>query len=126
MYGVGVWPQSPNSTATDPGTGVTQDGYFGWSENALGNPENRISLNVGTDKETLPSNSLERWYMKDGSFHPHGARGRKWGPSSAHPGIVIHLFGDDHVKPIDEDIDRNSYLRLITRAGSEPVDESGF
>ena len=120
-YGVGVWPGSVNQTATIPGPGLGPDGYFGWNLAQMQNEGNRISLNEGTDKLVI-SGTNEVHYMEP-QQHPHGARGKLWGPSSAHPGLVIHAYGDGHVKEVGEDMDRNAYLRLITRAGGEPESE---
>ena len=47
---------------------------------------------------------------------------RSWGPSSEHTGgVVNHLFADGHVLGITPEVDYNLYLRLVTRAGNEPV-----
>jgi prepilin-type N-terminal cleavage/methylation domain-containing protein len=53
---------------------------------------------------------------------PHQGQGRNWGPSSQHPGVVQHGFGDGHAKPVADTIDGDVYLYLITRGGREPVD----
>jgi hypothetical protein len=57
----------------------------------------------------------------------HGAvaaLSRWYGPSSAHSGgVVLHSYADGHGKSINESIDRNTYLRLITRAGQEVVSD---
>ncbi len=53
---------------------------------------------------------------------PHQGVGRDWGPSSQHPGVVQHGFGDGHAKPITDTIDGDVYLYLITRNGREPID----
>jgi len=48
---------------------------------------------------------------------------RIFGPSSAHSGgVVLHGFGDGHGKAIQDTIDRNTYLWLVTRAGGETVE----
>jgi len=48
---------------------------------------------------------------------------RCWGPSSDHSGgIVNHVFGDGHVQGINDGIDANMYLWVVTRAGGEPSD----
>ena len=54
--------------------------------------------------------------------HAGGVQYRIFGPSSAHPGTVQHAFGDAHGKSINEDVDPNVYVRLVTRAGSEVVE----
>jgi prepilin-type N-terminal cleavage/methylation domain-containing protein len=49
-------------------------------------------------------------------------RSRWFGPSSAHSGgVVLHGFADGHGKAIPDNVDRNTYLWLISRAGSEVV-----
>jgi len=46
-----------------------------------------------------------------------------WGPSSDHAdGVVSHVFGDGHTLGITDAADPLTYLDLITRSGSEPVD----
>jgi len=48
---------------------------------------------------------------------------RAWGPSSDHSGgIVNHVFGDGHVQGINDGIDPNMYLWVVTRGGGEPSD----
>jgi len=48
---------------------------------------------------------------------------RAWGPSSDHSGgIVNHVFGDGHVTGINDGIDPNMYLWVVTRNGGEPSD----
>ena len=44
--------------------------------------------------------------------------------SSAHPGIIQVAFADGHSEVIHEDIDRNIFLHLVTRAGSEKRPDS--
>jgi len=51
-----------------------------------------------------------------------GGVGRLWGPSSNHAGgIVNHVYGDAHVEGINDGIDANVYLWIITRNGGEPL-----
>ncbi|MGD9128837.1 MAG: DUF1559 domain-containing protein [Planctomycetia bacterium] len=50
-----------------------------------------------------------------------GLPGWKYGPSSDHPGFVLHLFGDGSVHSIHQNIDRKTYSSIITRDGGEPV-----
>jgi hypothetical protein len=44
---------------------------------------------------------------------------RNWGPSSRHPGVVIHGFGDAHTEAIADTTDASVYLHQITRNGRE-------
>jgi prepilin-type N-terminal cleavage/methylation domain-containing protein len=46
---------------------------------------------------------------------------RTYGPSSGHPGIINHLFGDGTVRSLRKDIDYALYFFAITRAGNDPV-----
>ena len=47
--------------------------------------------------------------------------GKEWryGPSSEHPGVVLHLFADCKVRAISEELSPIVYMQLITRAGGE-------
>ncbi len=48
-----------------------------------------------------------------------------WGPSSDHGGgIVCHCFVDNHTLGITDQCDGATYLGLVTRNGSEPIDDS--
>ena len=73
-------------------------------------------------RKSLINGTNDVHYMEPAQ-HPHGARGKLWGPSSAHSGLVIHAYGDGHVREVNDDIEKNTYLRLITRAGNEPNEE---
>jgi hypothetical protein len=47
---------------------------------------------------------------------------QNWGPSSDHSnGAVMHVYGDDHVDAITDQVDPPTYLDLTTRAGSESI-----
>ena len=63
------------------------------------------------------------WYMtKDDNPNQGTATspaGRKWGPSSLHPGVVQHGWGDGRGVAIADNIDPDVYLHLITRNGRE-------
>jgi len=117
MYVVGVWPESPRRPVK------ADDGYFGWRTQELADPLNRTALNVGTDKAMNAFTQGDAYYMSREAWQ-HGRNERRWGPSSAHPSVVIHVYGDDHVEEVTEDIDRNTYLRLITRNGGEPINDA--
>jgi len=43
----------------------------------------------------------------------------EYGPSSMHPGLVQHLFGDGSARAISDAVDAKLYLALVTRAGDE-------
>jgi prepilin-type N-terminal cleavage/methylation domain-containing protein len=121
MYVVGAYPKN----ARPPQRNTAADGNFGWPQAMLQDGTARIALNIGTDKERAARTAADLVYFDQGEF-PHGttATERRWGPSSAHPGVVIHVYGDAHVEEVTEDVDANVYIRLITRAGGEPTSRS--
>ena len=48
------------------------------------------------------------------------ANTRDWGPSSEHAGgIVVSVFGDNHVQPITGDVDPSVFAARSTRSGNE-------
>jgi prepilin-type N-terminal cleavage/methylation domain-containing protein len=109
--------------------GVTTPLMLGWLNDSNG----QTALNIGsTIKRAGGENTPDgggpgqaHFYMKQYLHSASGASSRWYGPSSAHSGgIVLHNFADGHGKGIPETIDRNTYLRLISRAGQEVVDES--
>jgi len=122
--GNGVLKQTPTGSRSQPAVLM-------WDES---DSEGQTALNVGTgvklsggDSATEgpnnPANNTARFYAQT---FAHGAgsgstNSRWYGPSSAHPGSVQHAFGDAHGKSINEDIDRDAYLQLVTRAGGEIV-----
>jgi prepilin-type N-terminal cleavage/methylation domain-containing protein len=90
------------------------------------------SAQYGTALNAGPSSSLpQQIYMVSAncldpsllaSISGGGGPGRLWGPSSNHSGgIVNHVFGDAHVEGINDGIDPNVYLWIITRNGGEPL-----
>jgi prepilin-type N-terminal cleavage/methylation domain-containing protein len=130
-YVVGVWPNRPSASQAGPikNNVANSANINAFSWNAL---TPAMALNQGTDKSgttgTPAPNTL--WYASNSGAgqHYHGAGAnieRRWGPSGAHPGVVIHGYGDGHAKPIKQDIDGNTYLWLITRAGREVVPDEG-
>jgi len=71
------------------------------------------ALNKGDPKST----DTTKYYMVSGK-NPNGVN-RVWGPSSRHPGVVIHGYGDAHTEAVNDTIDASVYLHLITRGGRE-------
>jgi hypothetical protein len=58
---------------------------------------------------------------KDAGTYPPGVgRTPAYGPSSAHPDIVNHLFFDGSVKEVRTDIDDAAYFFAITRDNNDP------
>ena len=73
------------------------------------------ALNKGDPKAT----STTLYYIGGTSMNPHGAVARNWGPSSRHPGVVIHGYADGHTEGINDTIDPTAYIQIVTRAGRE-------
>jgi hypothetical protein len=74
------------------------------------------ALNKGDPKaDTAKVATL--WYLPT-AINPH-AQDRNWGPSSRHPGTVIHGYGDGHTDGISETIDPTAYIQMVTRGGRE-------
>jgi hypothetical protein len=106
-YSVGAWPQgaSPKGVAASTATGAPI--YWGCDGTC------DIALNKGDTKGTTA-----KYYQ---ASNPHGGSpaDRVWGPSSRHPSIVLHGFGDAHSEAVNEQVDKNTYLQMVTRAGRE-------
>jgi prepilin-type N-terminal cleavage/methylation domain-containing protein len=120
-YGVGAWPQK------DPPIANASTGQMYWSFKRT--DDGTISLNKGDSKAanaSSPTNDPStRWYQKrgEGVQNPHNTGAtegeRRWGPSSRHPDVVQHGFGDGRARAISDTIDPDVYLQLITRDGRE-------
>ena len=103
-WGVGAWPQN----ISVPGRKHSGDGLLGWPPTDM---NSLISMAAAQEETHI--------YLQASQFG--GTYGRKAGPSSDHrEGLVVHAFADGHVLSISPEIDRNVYLRLITRSGGEP------
>jgi type II secretory pathway pseudopilin PulG len=125
-YVVGVWPSRNDTTArTFPLAATAAQITAGTAKGPVGtwtlNGTKGLALNQGTNKTgttgTPPPNTL--YYAQAGQF-AHTANERKWGPSSLHPGVTLHAFGDGHSGPIRDDVEGDVYLHSITAAGNEP------
>ncbi|MEQ8849555.1 DUF1559 domain-containing protein [Botrimarina sp.] len=123
-YVVGVWPEREGQAVQFPtrSTAAQQaaSGPVGsWTVNG-----NQCSaLNQGSNKST--PQDQEEYYCQNTFPHGNNAQ-RRWGPSSLHPGVVVHGYGDGHSKPIKEDINTDVYIHLITRNGREPVNDTNL
>jgi hypothetical protein len=115
-------------------------GYASWYDGTLnwlvGNDPNRPApgtdgkppwtnaapaLNKGYD----PTVATSATYLKKTGSANRPQNDIWWGPSSDHAkGIVYHLFVDGHVMGITDACDPATYLKLITRAGEEPIDDT--
>jgi hypothetical protein len=71
------------------------------------------ALNKGDPKST----STAQYYIL-ASPNPHAVN-RNWGPSSRHPGVVIHGYGDGHTEGVNDTIDPTAYIQQVTRGGRE-------
>jgi prepilin-type N-terminal cleavage/methylation domain-containing protein len=65
------------------------------------------------------------------NYHPYfdgGGQGidAQFGPSSMHPGGVMHLLGDGSVRLVADNIDAMVYDALVTRAGAEAISATAF
>ena len=133
MYVVAADPKGPGGgiDKISPGVASNSPAVLMWG---TGDNEGQIALNVGSavklsggdnategpnDSNATPGTA--RFYDHDFD-HASGSGNdaKRWyGPSSAHPGSVQHAFGDAHGKSINDTIDRDVYLHLVTRGGGE-------
>jgi len=127
-YVVAADPGGPGQVikAAPTGTTGTTQQVLQWADGA----EGQTALNIGSGVKVAGGDNAtdgapgqnSAWFYDSASPHASSAIGspKRWfGPSSAHPGSVQHAFGDAHGKSINEDVDRNLYLQLVTRAGGE-------
>ena len=135
-YVVAADPDGPGQIAKPPApSGSNQPAQLSWG--TFNDPtanEGQTALNIGLGVKRAggesaregpnnPTNGTAYFYAKN---FTHGNQARWFGPSSQHPGQVQHCFADAHGKSIDESIDRDVYLHLVSRAGSEVVDSSAL
>jgi len=120
-YGVGAWPMraEPEGDAPTATTTPIQWTFLG------GNGESSLNKGHRTDDITLGGDATNGlWYM-NAAKHPHKGTApanqamRKWGPSSLHPSVVQHGWGDGRGSTITDTVDGDVYLHVITRNGRE-------
>jgi prepilin-type N-terminal cleavage/methylation domain-containing protein len=111
-YVVGAWPQG----ALPVGSAASANGQIFWICTAA---DCDHALNKGDTK-----NDKTRYYQSTTRVNPHNNGDRIWGPSSRHPDVVQHGYGDAHASPISITVDKDVYLHLITRNGREVDQES--
>jgi prepilin-type N-terminal cleavage/methylation domain-containing protein len=104
-------------------TATNTPAMLGWPTTQQG----KLALNVGNEVKRLggptnPAVTESHIYMKANWPHAANKAYRIFGPSSGHPGAVQHAYADAHGKTINDDVDPNVYVRLITRAGNEVVE----
>ena len=115
-YGVGAWPNK--SVDREPkGTTVAPPATTPIVWTFTGVTGGDIALNKG-DRKSDTTAKTEKWYQRDAD-NPHQSTGRAWGPSSQHPGTVQHGWGDGRASAIQDTIDPDVYLHMITRNGRE-------
>lgn len=104
---VGAW----QGASQVPGEEGAADGMLGWPDDDT------------TSRAVLGLNPLDHPSEVYLSAKRYGAgHDRRWGPSSEHAGgVVNHAFADGHVVSLSPGIDRNLYLRIISRNGGETV-----
>jgi len=84
------------------------------TNNAFGHALNVGPATGSPNSRAIPNNV---------SQNPLLGTDRAWQPSSDHSGgIVNHVFGDGHVIGINDGIEPNMYIWVVTRAGGEPSD----
>ena len=96
----------PPPNAGDPVGVEVAPGQFVWK--CGDNAKCDTALNKGDSK--LADSS--KFYQP---VSPHGGGPRVWGPSSRHPGVVIHGYGDGHTESIYENMDKDVYLQMVQR-----------
>ena len=105
---IGAWPGS----RTVPTVNGAADGLLGWPDT---DQTSLTSIASGSDLDPA------EMYLPASRYYAQ--YDRRWGPSSLHGnGTVTHMFADGHAQRIRTDIDRNLYLRLISRDGIEVFD----
>jgi prepilin-type N-terminal cleavage/methylation domain-containing protein len=110
-YVVGAWP---NATETPKGSALNANGQSFWQCTA---PCDH-ALNKGDPKnDSTGTNVTTKWYAASAKYPP--AVNRNWGPSSRHPGVVIHGYGDGHTEAVNDTIDPTAYIQVVTRGGRE-------
>jgi prepilin-type N-terminal cleavage/methylation domain-containing protein len=104
-YVVGIWPQG------DAPIGLQRVANGPWYWNCTNACD--TALNKGDTK-----GDTTKIYMT-ATINPNGNVNRIWGPSSRHPGVIIHGFADGHSNPVEEAVDKDVYMHMITRSGRE-------
>ncbi len=110
-YVVAVMPP-PNGV--DPAGREFAPGRFTWT------CDDTTKCDIALNKGDPQGNNPDKYYQP---ISPHGGGARIWGPSSRHPSVVNHAYADAHVDSISETIDKDVYLELVLRKGSQIVSE---
>jgi prepilin-type N-terminal cleavage/methylation domain-containing protein len=112
-YVVGAWPNDGANTRSPTGTTKNANGQSFWQ--CVNTCDH--GLNKGDPKADTSATGLAKWYLRTAA-NPH-ATDRNWGPSSRHPGVVIHGYGDGHTEAVNDTIEPTAYIQLVTRGGRE-------
>jgi len=111
-YVVGAWPSDGATNKQPIGKQANSTAPWYWT---CASPCDQ-ALNKGDPKADTTTKAT-KWYMTT-AVNPHGGD-RNWGPSSRHPGTVIHGFGDGHTEGLQDTVDATAYLQMVTRGGRE-------
>jgi type II secretory pathway pseudopilin PulG len=103
-YVVAAMPE-PNGNPLQVAT--AENGSFMWC--CGGVPNCGTAINRGSTRGTTTD------YYQPVSLHGSGPR--IWGPSSRHPGVVLHAFADSHTEAISENIDADVYFAMSNAQG---------
>jgi prepilin-type N-terminal cleavage/methylation domain-containing protein len=112
-YVVGAWPGDGASNKQPLGKQASTTTGAPWYWNCTSPCDH--ALNKGDPKAT----STTLYYIASAAMNPHAGAARNFGPSSRHPGVVIHGYGDGHTEGINDTIDPTAYLQTVTRGGRE-------
>jgi hypothetical protein len=94
---------------------------------ATGQPPFWTFINDGTNAPVSglnygPKTDPQRIFARNYLMQMGTSSQSDWGPSSDHSGgVVLHAWADSHVSGLNEDIDPQLYVHLVTRAGREPA-----
>jgi len=117
--GAVCWMVGNDPNAAAPGVGASPDSPP-WT-----NPN--IAINKGYNPALANQTTVPNVvYLAKGKT-PIGTMSNDWwwGPSSDHGGgIVSTVYADGHVLGVTDQCDGATYLGLVTRAGSEPIDDT--
>ncbi len=106
-------PPQPVKPTTVSATG--QPPFWTFVQDPANAPVSGLNYGPRTD----PQKVFARNYLVG---MPSGQSVADWGPSSDHSGgVVLHCWADSHVSGLNEDIDPQLYVHLVTRAGREPA-----
>ncbi|TWT48547.1 DUF1559 family PulG-like putative transporter [Botrimarina hoheduenensis] len=130
-YVVAVWPSRTGTLTSLPqgfvapaGGNSALAGTWTFNGNAGGLAINQGSNKSGTRPGTGAGTWEEEYYQQTNPHQTAAAGARRWGPSSLHPGVALHGFGDGHSKAVKEDVSPDVYMHLVTRNGREPIDDT--